>query len=169
MTEADRTSRLGKALTRIGYLWFALIFLSPLFLSSLVADALGATFFPALGLIFAGRVVTRRAKRRSMDDVVEASQPVESPRPTPRPTRPQPPRRDPVRTPQPKTDTPDPAQVEADLEKALAAYRVEPETVVPDVAEPIVAEPGDVEPGELAPKTSAEMIEEVHRRWRKES
>ena len=164
MTKADRTRRLGKALTRIGYLWFALIFLGPLFLSGLAAETLGATFFPALGLIFAGRVVTRRAKRRSMDDVVETSRPVESPRPPPRPARPQPPRRDPVRTTQPKAATPDPAQVEADLEKALAAYRVEPESVAPDVAKPIV-----IEPGELAPKTSAEMIEEAHSRWKKES
>ena len=164
MTEADRTRRLGKTLTTIGYVWFALIFLGPIFLNGLAAEALRGTFLPALGLIFAGRVVTRRAKKRSMDDVIEASQPAENPRPTPRPARSQPPRREPVRPPQPKTDTPDPAQVEADLEKALAAYRVEPEPVAPDLAEPIVIEPGDVEP-----KTSAEMIEEAHRRWDKES
>lgn len=164
MTEADRTSRLGKALTRIGYLWFALIFLSPLFLSGLVAEALSATFFPALGMIFAGRVVTRRAKRRSMDDVIEASQPVEKPRSQQQPSRPRPPT--PQRAPRPKSEpvAKDPAQVEADLEKALAAYRVEPETGAPDVTEPIVIEPGDVEP-----KTSAEMIEEAHRRWNKDS
>ncbi len=164
MAEADRTSMLGKALTRIGYIWFALIFLGPLFLSGLAVDALGATFFPALITIFAGRVVTRRAKRRSMDEVKEASQPVESPRPMPRPTRRQPPT--PQRAPRPKSEpvAKDPAQVEADLEKALAAYRVEPETVAPEITEPIVIEPGDDET-----KTSAEMIEEARRNLKGDS
>ena len=163
MNEADRASKLGKFLTRIGYIWFALVFLSPL-IPGLDSEAIQQTFFLALATIFAGRVVTRRAKRRPMDDVIEASQPVERPRPMPKPARPQPARRDPVRAPQPKPLIPDPAQVEADLEKALAAYRVEPESVAPEIAEPIVIEPGEI----AEPKTSAEMIAEASEQWDKE-
>ena len=159
MANQKNPSKLGSLLTTFGYVAFFLFVFGRNFLGDTTA-----LFFPlALGAIFVGRIVTSRARRKPMDDVIETSQPVERPRPTPKPARPQPPRQEPVRAPQPKKASPDPARVEADLEKALAAYRVEPESDTPILGEPIVMEFGDIET-----KTSAEMIAEAREQWDEE-
>lgn len=153
MEQEDKQSQVGRALIALGSIGLVLSFVGQGFLGRGAAGL----FLPAVIVLFIGRSINRRDRRRSMDEVQQASQPVEKPRARP-------PQRRPIPQPQTKTPPPEKAKVESDLAQALAAYRSE----LPETEAPIPIAEIDLESLDFSPKSSTEMIEEARKKFNKE-
>ena len=139
MENEQRRVRLGRIISFVGTAWIALFFLARtgLFGSNpFTTVILGMGVFFPIALMFVGRVVRRRATRTPVE-------PMEKPRPTPRPVTQRPSR------------PPDPAT----LEELSAAVKFEE---VEETVEPVVMREDPVTSSD--PKTSAEMVAEAKRR-----
>ena len=151
MEDGRKRFGVGRTISTIGVVWFGLFFAANagLFGSNqftTVILGMGA-FFP-IAMMFTGRVISRREKRRTTDSEIE-----ELTRPAPRPS------------PQRPSRPPDPVTIE---ELADAVKFEEPE----ETPEPTNIEPAPlpmaIDP-DLETKTSAEMIAEARTKFSSDS
>ncbi len=157
MAENRSTSRLGNILRTVGFLWLALFFVGNLIVLPGAAGRVLAFFTSNLILpiilIFAGRVIGRRARREELEDGLGST--MEAPIPMPSERR---------RT--PSVSSPKRTLAGVERREAAVAREHEQADAARDALERVQAIEQLLEE-EMAfqPKTSEEMIAEAHLRW----
>lgn len=163
MADSDGRARLGRILSGIGSVWFALYFVSRLVdvggtpLGDILAF-FGSSFFIPLMLLFAGRSIRKRSRRVSVEDALgtpkdpseQQNQPTppSMPPPAPRPVQRRP-------APPPPVE-PEPVDMD-ELAEAIGFDPSDHSDAVPDLMDDT-----------SKPMTSEEMITEAHRRFNKQ-